>query len=321
MLLPSLRLVGRQTPTEGGYLDLLGVDKDGKLVLFELKREKIRRKAVTQAIEYCSYLDSLTEAELATHIAERSGNGGIDEIGDLEEWYGERFEGKDLSELRPAKMVLVGLGVDSVAQRMVGFLVDNGVDISLLTFHGYGCGGRTLLARQAEEGETREVGPKSKQQRYAERRRRHVELTERLGIVELWQDIVKELSVADKEHVKKSGFTFYMHSIKIDNTTYAGSHSVVIEQNSGKVRLTFYPAAIHLCYDKFKGLETIIPFDSQKPPNAPPTSKVPNEWYCLLDEKTWELHKETLVPLATAVTDVWREARAKSRKRSRESAT
>ena len=139
MLMPGLTLVGRQTPTESGYLDLLGVDENGKLVVFELKREKLTRKAVAQAIDYCSYLESLEESELATHISERSGSAGIIEIKDFEEWYGERYPGKELTDLRPARTVLVGLGVDAVAQRMVGFLSKSGVDISLLTFHGYQC--------------------------------------------------------------------------------------------------------------------------------------------------------------------------------------
>ena len=46
LLIPGLRLVGRQTPTEGGALDLLGVDEDGKLVVFELKRGTLSRDAV-----------------------------------------------------------------------------------------------------------------------------------------------------------------------------------------------------------------------------------------------------------------------------------
>ena len=183
------------------------------------------------------------------------------------------------------------------------------------------CDNRTLLARQAEEGEARDVGSRSKQQRYAERRRRHAELIERLDIVQLWQDVVKELSVADHEHVRKLGFTFYMYPIKMDNSSYAGSHSVVMEQDSGNIRLTFYPAAIHLCQDEFKKVERTIPFKTQKPPNAPPTSEVPNEWYCLLDDKKWTIHKKTLAALAIAVTDAWREKRAESRKRRRDAAS
>ena len=59
MLMPDLTLVGRQTPAGGGALDLLGVDEDGRLVVFELKRGTLTRDAVAQVIDYCSYLESL----------------------------------------------------------------------------------------------------------------------------------------------------------------------------------------------------------------------------------------------------------------------
>ena len=44
LLMPGLTLVGRQTPTPGGPLDLLGVDEDGRLVVFELKRGTLSRE-------------------------------------------------------------------------------------------------------------------------------------------------------------------------------------------------------------------------------------------------------------------------------------
>ena len=90
MLMPGLTLVGRQMPTDGGVLDLLGVDRDGRLVVFELKKEMLTRDAVAQIIDYCSWLESLTEVELAKHIVEHSGRDGIDKIDDLESWYGVR---------------------------------------------------------------------------------------------------------------------------------------------------------------------------------------------------------------------------------------
>ena len=90
MLMPGLMLVGRQTPTDSGFLDLLGVDGDGRLVVFELKRERLTRDAVAQAIDYCSWLDSLTEAELAECVARYSGTNGVDKIDDFESWYGDR---------------------------------------------------------------------------------------------------------------------------------------------------------------------------------------------------------------------------------------
>ena len=54
LLLDGLTLVGRQMPTEGGPLDLLGVDGDGRLVVFELKRGTLSRDAVAQVIDYAS---------------------------------------------------------------------------------------------------------------------------------------------------------------------------------------------------------------------------------------------------------------------------
>ena len=44
----GMKIVGRQTETAGGQLDLLGVDADGRLVVFELKRGALTRDAVSQ---------------------------------------------------------------------------------------------------------------------------------------------------------------------------------------------------------------------------------------------------------------------------------
>ena len=90
MLAPGLTLVGRQTPIEGGYLDLLGVDEEGRLVVFELKRDKLTRDAIAQAIDYCSYLESMAETELAAYITYHSGSHGVEKIDDFESWYGDR---------------------------------------------------------------------------------------------------------------------------------------------------------------------------------------------------------------------------------------
>ena len=138
LLMPGLTIVGRQAPTDGGPLDLLGVDEDGRLVVFELKRGSLTREAVAQIIDYASGLDSMDDGVvLAQFISDQSGQHGVPKIDDLEGWYESRWEGQGLSALRPVRMFLVGLGVDERTNRMVRFLARSGVDISLLTFHGY----------------------------------------------------------------------------------------------------------------------------------------------------------------------------------------
>ena len=162
LLIPGLRLVGRQTPTDGGPLDLLGVDEDGRLVVFELKRGTLSRDAVAQIIDYASDLDAKNDVALAEHITANSGEGGIDRIEDFEEWYGENTDGQSLDSLRPLRLFLIGLGADDRTERMVRFLATNtGMDISLLTFHGFAYDGKTLLARQVEVEPAADSGQRS----------------------------------------------------------------------------------------------------------------------------------------------------------------
>ena len=150
MLEPGLKLVGRQMSTQTGWLDLLAVDGDGRLVVYELKRGTLAREAVTQVLDYASDLDAMSITEVAEHIAERSGNDGIQGIDEFEQWYADNFGGDDLSRLLPPRMVLIGLGVDPVAERMARFISGGPVDMSVVTFHGFMRGGERLLARQLE---------------------------------------------------------------------------------------------------------------------------------------------------------------------------
>jgi RecB family endonuclease NucS len=87
LLANGLRLVGRQTETPGGPLDLLGIDEDGRLVIFELKRRTLTRDAVAQVLDYASYLSSLSTTDLNSLITDSSGKHGIDKIDDFTNWY------------------------------------------------------------------------------------------------------------------------------------------------------------------------------------------------------------------------------------------
>lgn len=150
MLEEGLTFVGRQTPAAGGWLDLLAVDRDGRLVVYELKRGNLARDAVTQILDYASALDDMTGPQLAEHISKRSGAKGIQRIEDFEQWYADTGGGDDLTSLLPPRMVLIGLGVDHAAERMARFVSAGALDLSVITFHGFQREGETLLARQMD---------------------------------------------------------------------------------------------------------------------------------------------------------------------------
>ena len=206
MLEAGLHLVGRQTPTAGGPLDLLGVDEGGRLVVFELKREKLTREAVTQCIDYASALNVATPEQLADLISEHSGSRGVEEIDDFAEWYLERFEGNELSDLLPPRLVLVGLGVDARAERMARFLAEGGIDISVLTFFGFEHSGETLLARQVEV-EREGIVPSGRRPRRSAVERR-VALEDRLAerdLTDLFAEIADVLRRALPESSQRIG--------------------------------------------------------------------------------------------------------------------
>ena len=306
MLMPSLALIGRQTPIDGGALDLLGVDEDGRLVVFELKREKLTREAVAQVLDYCSHLDSLSEAELSSYVVEHSGKNGIDVIRSFESWYGDRHGGQFVS-LRPTRMVLVGLGADSRARRMVEYLAEKGVDITLLTFHGYRCADSMLLARQVERGSQAHTVDPQPSQSPAQRRHVLAERAAEFGIDALWRKALAALSVTSDGHPTKSGITFYLPKITLpDNVNVSGSHSLTIDR-SGALRVTFYPGAVDLCLEKFEVAGETIPFEREPPPNAPATKRVAEQWYCRLDETTWEQCGNGLAALVNDVHAAWQE--------------
>lgn len=206
MLEPGIQLVGRQTPTDGGPSDLLGVNKHGRLVIFELKRAAITRDAVTQCIDYASALDAMDPETLANHIAKCSGHGGIKAIENFETWYEEHFDENEISALLPPRMVLVGLGVDARAERMARFLQAGGIDITVLTFYGFQHGGETLLARQVEV--EHDSQPNSRRRGYKSPSEKRQDLADNLserGLSDLFESIRQALATALPNSSQRTG--------------------------------------------------------------------------------------------------------------------
>ena len=184
LLETGLTLVGRQTPTAGGWLDLLGVDRDGRLVIFELKRGTIGRDAVAQVLDYASDISAMTVDALVEHVAIHSGRGGVKPMSDFRGWYEENFV--DFQRRFPVRMALVGLGVDETALRIARFLESGGHPIEMITFHAFRDAKSTLLARQLPIQPTTDAGGRATKTQRWERVRQHVEesgLTDLFGTV------------------------------------------------------------------------------------------------------------------------------------------
>lgn len=150
LLVPGLVLIARQLPTAGGPLDLLGVDPSGRLVLFELKRGTLTREAVAQILDYASDLIAHDADDFAKLVESHSGQRGIDSFDDFSDWFQREYPSAIGAPPEDPRLVLVGLGVDDRARRIVNFLALAGVDIQLVTFQAFRAGNETLMARRVE---------------------------------------------------------------------------------------------------------------------------------------------------------------------------
>ena len=303
LLMAGLTLIGRQTPTQGGPLDLLGVDDEGRLIVFELKRGTLSRDAVTQVIDYTSALTAMGFEGLTSHISDRSGQLGIQKIDDLEEWFSNRFPERDLTSLLPPRMVLVGLGADDTTSRMVDFLVNTGVDISLLTFHGFVSDGKTLLAKQVEgrvANVTSTPASNAKRPSRRERLRIYDERAAALGVSELVNGVSEML---------KRSLRFQSESASVAvksrrNFRLSGGAYAFIDLNAEEkgIKLGFHPVAIGLVPDALSSLDPKdIPFETQPSLNAY-TEEIKHEiLFPLNSVEDWESRKDRLAALTDQV--------------------
>ena len=307
LLMDGLTLVGRQLWTEGGYLDLLGVDKNGKLVVFEIKREMLRRTAVAQVIDYASDLERMDWGNLCSLISENSGADGIEKIENFDEWYGLDPQ---RTNPKPIGMVIVGLGADAQTERMVRFLAeDNGMDISLLTFHGFKLDGKTLLAKQVEvEGSiTSERGQTS---RYASRSEKWDELyrlADDSGARDLFDSAVNMFRETWSEDWR--GESPLLSSLRIDlyeTGTPVGERPYVRVEIWDRMWISFHQRAFTLCEDAFeRALESV---EYRISPSSQEDWKKATFIQFPLTADVWKRHKETLTALSQAVYDAWMES-------------
>jgi len=148
----GLVIVGRQIRLEGGPLDLLALDPQGRWVLIEIKRERLRRDVIAQAIDYASCLHDVDPDWLRQQCdAYLRSKGSPSSLDDLLEQRGQSLNAEN--DGREVLIYLVGTGLDPGLERMIGYLEREAeLMITLVTFSAFrDSDGRTLLARKIHE--------------------------------------------------------------------------------------------------------------------------------------------------------------------------
>jgi hypothetical protein len=167
ILSPGLMLVGRQVPTAfGTYIDLLAIDVDGNLSVIELKRHKTPREVVAQAIDYASWVQTLSYDDITAIYADQD-NGR-----EFEQGFEEAFGGNPPEKLNESlQIIIVAAELDHASERIINYLTDNfGVPINAVFFRYFKDGDNEYLTRSwlidpknAETKTSRASTPKGKE--------------------------------------------------------------------------------------------------------------------------------------------------------------
>jgi hypothetical protein len=128
----DLIVIGRQVQTLSGPLDLLAIDRSGNLVVVELKRDKLPREALAQAIDYASDLSDWSIERVSEACTKYTGK-------NLEECISEGFPEENIENMNinaSQRVLLVGFGIESSLERMVNWLSDTyNVDVNAVVLH------------------------------------------------------------------------------------------------------------------------------------------------------------------------------------------
>ena len=156
----GISIVGRQVHCDGGFIDLLAIDRyTNSWVVIEIKRGNVRRETVSQAIDYIASIDMMPADELRDKV-----NSYLQQHGtSVQEYLDNNLMSPDMFENdRDIKIIVVGTGRDTNLSRTIDYLVDkNGMQISVVEFDIFeGNSGELSLVRQLTEQDE----PQTKQQ-------------------------------------------------------------------------------------------------------------------------------------------------------------
>jgi hypothetical protein len=127
-------IIGRQVATNfGGFIDLLGLDREGHVIVVELKRDRTPRDTLAQALEYVSFAERLDPAQLEQILRSYLN----DESLNLSEYHREYFQigaEEAISFNKNQGIAVVGQRISPEIRQTASFLRSKGIKVTCVEF-------------------------------------------------------------------------------------------------------------------------------------------------------------------------------------------
>lgn len=147
-------MIGRQVETpQKTRIDLLGLDKEGNLIIIELKKDKTPRDVVSQILEYAVWAENIQYEELnriatTSHITNHSS---------LMKKFEIEFESIPEFFNEKQKLYIVSEIIDEKTENVARYLKTRGVDISCIELNFYENNGQKLADTRVVVGNEKAI--------------------------------------------------------------------------------------------------------------------------------------------------------------------
>lgn len=139
----EILILGRQVHTDfRGRIDMLGIDRQGDLIVLELKRDKSARDVVAQVLDYASWVRKLSYNELNEITYSYLGQ-------DLAIAFAQYFDEQIPDPINVNhRMIIAASELDDTTERIIQYLADeHDVDINVVFFSFFASGNDNYLGR------------------------------------------------------------------------------------------------------------------------------------------------------------------------------
>ena len=195
---PDLLVVGRQVRTDfGGAIDLLCLDREGDIVVIELKKDQTPRDVTAQALDYASWARNLDDGDIRkiwdAYLEKHSRKDIL-----LNEAFDEKFD-CPLPDVLNAnhRSLIVANSIDDSTERIVRYLSDIHVPINVATVQYFKDeDGREILAQvfliEPDMAQER-VKPKSRRSKNLLAKEMQ-EVADKRGVGQIYEKLCNDLS-------------------------------------------------------------------------------------------------------------------------------
>lgn len=150
----KLLIVGRQVVTNfGGFVDILGIDRYGSVVVIELKRNRTPRDTLAQALEYASFAERLDAEQLEGILRLYQKNDSVS-LAEYHRVYFELSPDEAIAFNKDQRIVIVGQTITPEIRQTASFLRSKGVRVTCVEFSFFqATGGTRLLSQEIVVGQ------------------------------------------------------------------------------------------------------------------------------------------------------------------------